>query len=80
MDKVYYISRCQLKPANKQFSSLKNDYEMTFTNDTTVTECHDVVDSIPTTQYSFVKIDKVAHIEVGTSIGKLSDLKLESKC
>ena len=33
---VYYISRGRLKPANKQYSSLKNDYELSFTDDTEV--------------------------------------------
>lgn len=68
IDKVYYISRCQLKLANKQFSSLKNDYEMTFTNDTIITECHDVAADIPQTRYDFISIDKIAHVEVDTLI------------
>jgi replication factor A1 len=28
--KVYLISRCQVKAANKQYSKIKNDYELTF--------------------------------------------------
>ena len=38
VDKVYYISKCQVKNANKQYSSLKNDYEMTFRDDAEVEE------------------------------------------
>ena len=38
VDKVYYISKCQVKNANKQYSSLKNDYEMTFRDETEVEE------------------------------------------
>ena len=34
--KVYYISQAQLKAANKQYTSIKNDYEMTFSQNTTV--------------------------------------------
>ncbi|KAF5306707.1 hypothetical protein FQR65_LT07262 [Abscondita terminalis] len=68
IDKVYYISKCQLKVVNKQFNNLKNDYEMTFTNETIVTECLDPVSNIPQTRYDFISIDKVAHIEVGTLI------------
>ena len=33
---VYYISRGRLKPANKKFSSVKNDYELNMTDDTEV--------------------------------------------
>lgn len=39
--KVYYISRCTLKTANKQYTSIKNDYEMTITNDTSIVRCED---------------------------------------
>jgi len=60
VDKVYYISRCTLKPANKQYSNLKNDYEMTFTNDTVVEECTDSADNVPGIQYEFVPISEIA--------------------
>lgn len=61
--KVYFFSKCQLKPANKQFSNLKNDYEMTFTSDTLVQECDDSDADIPTIQYNFVPISSVAQLE-----------------
>lgn len=38
VDKVFFITKCQLKPANKQFCSLKNDYEMCLREDTEVEE------------------------------------------
>lgn len=69
VDKVYYISKCQLKIANKQFCTLKNDYEMTFTNETVVQECHDADPSIPQSQYNFIPIEKIAHIADGTYVG-----------
>ena len=37
--KVYFISRCQLKTANKQYTHIKNDYEMSMGNDTSIIEC-----------------------------------------
>lgn len=58
---MYYISRCQLKPANKQFTSLKNDYEMTFTAETVVAECLDEASSMPTVKYNFVPINEIAN-------------------
>ena len=36
VNKVYYITSANLKTANKQFSNLSNDYEMTFNRDTQV--------------------------------------------
>ncbi|GLV34544.1 Replication protein A1 [Carabus blaptoides fortunei] len=43
VDKVYYIGKCQLKSANKQFNHLNNDYEMTFNTETTVAPCYEEV-------------------------------------
>lgn len=63
VDKVYYLSKCQLKPANKQYSTLKNDYEMTMTADTVLQECEDEGASIPTIQYDFVPIPQIANME-----------------
>jgi replication factor A1 len=63
VDKVYYITRCQLKSANKQYSSLKNDYEMTMTNDTEIAECTDGSCAVPETHYNFVQIHSIADIE-----------------
>lgn len=64
VDKVFYISRCQLKPANKQYSKLNNDYEMTFNSDTVMQECtaEDLVD-VPKVQYDFVSIADLAGVD-----------------
>lgn len=70
VDSVYLISKCQLKPANKQFTTLKNDYEMTFTNETCMQECMDAEASIPAVQYDFKKIGDLAGLETGAVIGK----------
>ncbi|GJQ76792.1 hypothetical protein Trydic_g15003 [Trypoxylus dichotomus] len=79
VDKVYYISKCQLKPANKQFSTLKNDYEMTLTNDTIIQLCEDEVDSIPQTQYNFTTVDKIGNMEIGTLLDVIGVCKTVSE-
>ncbi|XP_063536255.1 replication protein A 70 kDa DNA-binding subunit [Cydia strobilella] len=61
VDKVYYISRCQLKTANKQFTSLKNDYEMSFSSDTVISECMEDASSVPTIKYDFVPINEIGN-------------------
>lgn len=71
IDNVYYISKCQIKPANKQFSTLKNDYEMATTNDTVIEECHDDDLASLQTQYKFVDISKIAELEPNQTIGEL---------
>uniref|UniRef100_A0A4W6BY09 Replication protein A subunit n=1 Tax=Lates calcarifer TaxID=8187 RepID=A0A4W6BY09_LATCA len=66
---VYYISKCSLKIANKQYTSVKNDYEMTFSGESTVIPCDDSCD-VPMVQCDFVSIsdlenrDKDAIIDV----------------
>ncbi|CAF1562798.1 unnamed protein product [Rotaria magnacalcarata] len=60
--KVYYISRASLKPANRQFNSLKNDYEMAFNHDTCIELCEDDEgNSIPKVQFNFIPISEVAN-------------------
>lgn len=59
-----------MKIGDKRFSSLKNDFELTFNNDTQVQECCESDASIPTTQFNFMPIEKIANIEVNTMIGK----------
>ncbi|ALC46337.1 RpA-70 [Drosophila busckii] len=64
VDNVYFFSKCQLKPANKQFSQLKNDYEMTFTGETMVQLCEDAEnEGIPEVKFDLVPISQVASME-----------------
>lgn len=74
VDKVYFISKCQLKAANKQYSKLNNDYEMTLTNDTVIQECTDVT-QIPTIKYSFVPINDIANMEAGNVVDLIAICK-----
>lgn len=60
IDKVYYISRCTLKTANKQYTSIKNDYEMTFTPNTVVAECMEDSSTVPSVKYDFLPINDIA--------------------
>ncbi|KAH1021801.1 hypothetical protein HUJ04_011286 [Dendroctonus ponderosae] len=75
VDKVYYISGCQLKPANKQFNSLKNEYEMAMSNETVIEECLDDDLSKVQTQYDFVEINVLG---VAKSTGELEKFQARS--
>ncbi|KAI5709630.1 hypothetical protein M8J76_004908 [Diaphorina citri] len=71
-DKVYYISNCTLKPANKKFSSINNDYEMSFTHSTTVIPCNeDEVGNMPSVKYCFVPLKTIAEISPDENIDVL---------
>ena len=52
VNKVYDFSKGTLKIANKQFTAVKNDYEMTFNNETSVVPCEDG-HHLPTVQFDF---------------------------
>ncbi|XP_053552909.1 replication protein A 70 kDa DNA-binding subunit-like, partial [Bombina bombina] len=58
VNKVYYFSKGTLKIANKQYTSVKNDYEMTFNGETSVIPCDDSSD-VPTVQFEFVPISEL---------------------
>lgn len=67
--KVYFVSKASLKIANKQYTSVKNDYEMTLNGESTIIPCDDGGD-IPMVQCEFVTIadlesrDKDAIVDV----------------
>ncbi|XP_029834399.3 replication protein A 70 kDa DNA-binding subunit [Ixodes scapularis] len=62
VNKVYYISRANLKTANPKFSSLKNEFEMSFTQETAMTPCEEAAPHIPTLQFNFVPIRRLQEI------------------
>jgi len=58
--KVYLISNCQVKAANKQFSKLRNDYELTFKDNVIVQPCDEDTSDVPTIIYNFMSIQDLA--------------------
>jgi len=58
--KVYLISNCQVKAANKQFSKLRNDYELTFKDNVIVQPCDEDTSDVPTIIYNFMSIADLA--------------------
>ena len=53
--KVFYIKNCKVKDANKQYSKLNNEYELTFKDNGMLEPAEDTGD-IPTVTYNFVAI------------------------
>ncbi|GAB6028702.1 Replication protein A 70 kDa DNA-binding subunit [Chamberlinius hualienensis] len=56
VNKVYYISNGNLKPANKAFNKTNNDYEMSFNKETIVEPCFDDVAEVPMINFAFKSI------------------------
>jgi len=58
-NKVIFLSTAQIKTANKQWSKLKNDYEMTLNGQSQIMECKDE-GVIPTMQFEFVALSQLS--------------------
>lgn len=58
ISKIFYISRATLKTANKQYSNVNNDYEMTLNSDTIIEPCGENVD-LPCMTFEFVPINEM---------------------
>ncbi len=60
-----------MKTANKQYSKLDNDYEMTFTNDTLIEPCHEVeADELPHMNINLIPLSEVANKNANDFVGK----------
>ncbi|XP_046438075.1 replication protein A 70 kDa DNA-binding subunit-like [Daphnia pulex] len=73
--KIFYISQAQLKAANKQYSSMRNDYEMSFNQNTTVIPCHDDTSDIPSISFNFVPIDQLPSLDKDSVIDVIGVVK-----
>ncbi|KAK7925747.1 hypothetical protein WMY93_008057 [Mugilogobius chulae] len=63
--KVYYISKATLKVANKQFNTLKHEYEMTLHTHSSIVPCDDG-DGVPDVHCDFVPISELEQREKDT--------------
>lgn len=71
VNEVYIISKFSAKPANKQFTNLNHEYEISFMNDTQVLPCMDAdADNIPTLSFQFTEIAFIEDLEKDKIIGK----------
>ncbi|KAF8667141.1 hypothetical protein HU200_053328 [Digitaria exilis] len=68
VDKVYKISRGTLKPAQKKFNPLNNEYEITADFKTSIEVFSSDDSSIPRQQYDFRQISEIESIEVGAIV------------
>jgi len=65
VNKVYFITRGSIKTANKKFSNLNNDYELTLSGESQIFPCHDFDDSqMPALKFNFVQLNKVKDVDV----------------
>jgi len=77
--KVYYISNCSVKAANKQYSKLKNDYELTFKDNGAMELVEDDTSDVPTMTYNFARISDLAAAEKDSSVDVIGVCKSHSE-
>jgi len=61
--RMYYISGCTIKVANKRFNNCKHDYEMNIDSHANITICNDANIAEPKMHYSFVPLNQLMSIE-----------------
>ena len=89
--KVYYVGKGSLRPANKKYSSVNNDYEMSLDGRSEIELCADAGDELArkmSRAYDLVKIDKlplkiggrasVDVVAIVTSVGELGSVRRKS--
>ena len=73
--KVFYISNCSVKNANKQYSKLNNEYELTF-KDNGVMELAEDTGDIPTVTYNFVAISDLTGCAKDSNVDVIGVVKV----
>jgi replication factor A1 len=71
---VYYFSDGAIKMASRKYSSVKNDYEITFFSNSRILAAEED-SSIKTVSYNFVKISKLSTTEPNTNVDLLAVVK-----
>ncbi len=73
-DLVYYIANGIVKTANKKFSNLKSDYEITLTNNSVIEICDQNI-PLPKMIYKFVDFKDLPNINVNTFVDIIAVIK-----
>ncbi|XP_071850158.1 replication protein A 70 kDa DNA-binding subunit-like [Apostichopus japonicus] len=74
--KVYFLSKGTLKPANKQYTSIQNDYELTFNSETTMMPCEEEDSTIPNVQFDFRSITQLQDTNPDTMVDVIGVAKM----
>lgn len=61
-NKVYCISKLDLKEANKKFANISNNFELIITNDTEIKLCEKKDEIVPVMNYNYTSISKIKNM------------------
>lgn len=76
VNKVFYISKCTLKTADKRYSTLNCEYEMTMNPETIIEPCNDDDNDLPMMNFEFVKISDLEKCKNGSSADVIGVVKV----
>lgn len=74
-NKIYEISNGDLKIANKQYTNLKNNFEIIFNDDTTIREIDNADENIPRMKWKLTPLSNISKIEKNTIINVIGICK-----
>ncbi|KAK9467881.1 hypothetical protein V1512DRAFT_285780 [Lipomyces arxii] len=78
---VYYISKCRVNTAKKQFSNLQNEYELMMERDTEVEKCPDGATDVPQVRFSFIdSLAKLQDVNKDSIIDAIGVVKSVGEC
>ena len=75
---VYTFSGGRLKVADRKFSKLNNDYELTLDSSSDIRPSHD--DKIKQVNYNFTKIANLSNVDVNSSVDVLAIVRSAEEC
>jgi replication factor A1 len=75
---VYTITGGRLKVADRKYSKLNNDYELTLDQNTEIKASFD--DNIKQVNYNFMKIANLSNVEVNSSVDLLAIVRSAEEC
>lgn len=68
LDNLYNISNGNIKNANKTYSNVDNDYEITLNNTSIITEITDINNEIPNITYNIIAINEIDNKPVNETV------------
>ena len=71
--KTYYIARGNLKPANQQYNTCKNDYEMSLGGESEIQYCSESIKV--KMNYTFVAIKELENAQVQSNVDVIAVVK-----
>ncbi|OTF70391.1 hypothetical protein BLA29_001680, partial [Euroglyphus maynei] len=75
-NRYYFVGRGMIKTANKRFSSINNDYEITLTNSSFIKLCEETDIKAPKLRYKFIPLEKIIDMSVNTLVDVIGVIRL----